>query len=84
MPSEIDFRFNKLPKCPHCSTDFAVWDRDNPLKLDYDDGGRTTFQCQSCFKNFVAVTHVEYRFSTAVSEEAVDDDEFGPQRSEAA
>lgn len=84
MRSDINFRCNRLPKCPHCSNDFMVWDRDNPLSLDYSDGGRTTYKCQSCFKDFVVVTQVEYRFSTAVSAEAADEDEFGPQESETA
>lgn len=79
MQHAIDYQLNKLPKCPHCATTLDVWEGDNPLNLDYQDGGFTTFECKTCFKDFVCVTHVEYRFSTAVSEEAASDEEWGPQ-----
>jgi transposase-like zinc ribbon protein len=75
----LDYWGNKLPKCPHCKVDFEVWSGDHPLGLNYDDGGKTTFECEACRKEFVAVTSIEYTFSTAVSEEAADDDEWGPQ-----
>jgi len=75
----LDYWGNKLPKCPNCKADFEVWSGDNPLSLEYEDGVKTTFECGSCRKEFVTVTHVEYTFSTAVSEEAADDDEWGPQ-----
>lgn len=72
------------PKCPHCGELFDVWFGDNPLTLNYEDGGHTTFECDSCRKEFVCVTAVEYSFSTAVSEEAADDEEWGPQEAEPA
>lgn len=70
---------NDLPKCPFCGMSFPVWDEDNPLTLDYQDGGRTVFQCEYCAKSFVCVTNISYNFSTAVSEEMADDEEWGPQ-----
>lgn len=78
MPHALDYWGNKLPKCPHCTADFQVWSGDNALDLNYEDGGFTTFSCESCSKDFVCVTAVEYTFSTAVSEEAASDDEWGP------
>lgn len=78
MPNEIDYWANDLPKCPHCGTDFQVWRGDNPISLNYEDGGKTTFECASCSKEFVCVTMVKYKFSTAPTEEAADDCEWGP------
>lgn len=78
MPHSLDYWRNKLPKCPHCGTDFQVWEDDNPQALGYDDGDHTTFECASCGKEFVTVTTVEYVFSTAVSDEAASDEEWGP------
>lgn len=83
MPSEFNWWHNNLPKCPHCSADFQVWDGDHPLDLNYDDGGQTTHECTSCGKEFVTVTHVKYVFSTAVSEEAASDEDWGPQEAAA-
>lgn len=80
----IDYWGNKMPKCPHCGTDFPVWDYDNPLSLNYEDGGHTEFECRSCRKPFVCVTQVNYTFSTAVSDEAADDDNWGPQEADVA
>ncbi len=76
--SAIDYWGNDKPKCPHCGTEFDVWDGDNPLSLDYEDDGHTTFECTDCGKAFVTVTHVHYKFSTAISEDAADDGEWGP------
>ena len=84
MPHSLEYWGNKLPKCPHCAADLEVWEGDNPLRLNYDDGGTTTFECGSCGKEFVSVTRVEYTFSTAVSEEAASDEEWGPQEAAAA
>lgn len=83
MANYINYWGNAKPKCPHCDADFDVWGEDNPLSLDYEDGGQTTFQCESCRKDFVCVTRVEYTFSTAVSKEAADDDMWGPQTEDA-
>lgn len=80
----IDYWGNKTPKCPHCDKDLDVWGGDNPNSLNYEDDGHTTFECASCSKEFVCVTHVGYTFSTAVSDEAADDDNWGPQEAEAA
>jgi hypothetical protein len=82
MSHYLDYWHNEKPKCPHCDEDFDVWGGDNPLSLDYEDGGRTAFECQSCQKEFVCVTHVSHTFSTAVSDEAADDDAWGPQEPE--
>lgn len=75
----IEYWGNEKPKCPHCGESFDVWEEDNPLNLNYEDGGSTTFQCGDCLKDFVCVTSVRYVFSTAVSEEAASDEEWGPQ-----
>lgn len=80
----IDYEQNTKPKCPHCGTDFEVWEDDNPCGLNYEDGGHTTFECKSCNKDFVCVTHVRYTFSTAVSDDAASDDEWGPREADAA
>jgi len=84
MKCMIDYWNNDLPKCPHCDADFGVWSDDNPLSLNYEDGGKTDFECTSCGKGFVCVTAVRYKFSTAVSEEDADDDNWGPQEQAAA
>ena len=78
MAHDIDYQLNKLPKCPHCGHDLPVWSDDNPVCLNYEDEGRTTWDCPKCEQTFVSVTRVEYRFDTAVSEEAADNDEWGP------
>jgi hypothetical protein len=78
----IDYWGNDLPKCPHCGTDFQVWKDDNPLNLSYEDDGQSVFDCDSCRKEFVVVTQVQYRFHTAVSEEAADEQQWGPQKLE--
>ena len=83
MTDPIEYWRNDLPKCPHCGSKFEVWDHDHPMSLNYDDGGTTEFSCRSCHKDFVTVTHIEYKFSTAVSEEAASDEEWGPQEAEA-
>lgn len=83
MTNALDYWHETKPRCPHCRERFDVWDGDNPLSLNYQDGGYTTFECTSCRKEFVCVTTVEYSFSTAVSEEAADDEEWGPQAAEA-
>ncbi len=82
MPHYLDYWRETKPKCPHCGERFDVWDGDNPLSLNYEDGGHTTLECASCRKEFVCVTTVEYSFSTAVSEEAADEEEWGPQQTE--
>lgn len=84
MPHELDYWCNKLPKCPHCGADFQVWSEDNPLTLNYEDGGSTEFECSSCRKDFVCVTTVQYEFSTAVSQDAAYEEEWGPQEAEAS
>lgn len=84
MAHYLNYWGNKLPKCPHCAADFEVWSGDRPLALNYEDGGITPFECESCGKEFFSMTRVEYTFSTAVSEEAAEDDEWGPQEAAAA
>lgn len=76
--SELNYMRNTLPKCPHCGENFPVWSEDHPLNLSYEDGGRVTFACESCGKDFICVTDVTYLFSTAVSEVRADDEEWGP------
>lgn len=76
--SRLDYWGNSKPICPHCRAEFDVWGDDNPCSLDYEDGGHTTFECKSCRKEFVLVTKVEYTFSSAVSNEAADDEIWGP------
>lgn len=80
----IDYWGNEKPKCPHCGTDFDVWGDDNPINLSYEDGGQTTFECKSCHEDFCCVTNIKYTFSTAVDEEAADDDQWGPRKADAA
>lgn len=75
----INYWGNEKPKCPHCGEDFDVWDGDHAMSLSYEDSGQTTFECAGCRKDFVCVTMVQYRFHTAVSEEAADDERWGPQ-----
>ena len=75
---------NTKPKCPHCAADFDVWGGDNPLNLSYEEGGQTTFECNACRKDFVCVTGIQYTFSTAVSDEAADDESWGPQQVESS
>ena len=76
---EYDCFRQRLPVCPHCGTEFPVWDDDNPLGLDYDDGAQNEFKCVDCRKTFIAVTEVCYRFHTAVDEEHAADELCGPQ-----
>lgn len=78
MAHYLDFWGNERPKCPHCCADFDVWEGDNPMSLNYEDDGHTTFECASCQKEFVCVTSVHYKFATAVSDEAAYDEEWGP------
>lgn len=78
MAHYIQYWRNDLPKCPHCDADFEVWSGDNPLDINYEDGGSTKLECESCHQGFVCVTAVEYKFSTAVSEDAASDEEWGP------
>lgn len=80
----LDYCCNEKPKCPHCGANFDVWTGDNPLNLSYEDGGQTTFRCASCDKDFCCVTLVKYSFSTAVNDDAADDDRWGPQKADAA
>jgi len=80
----LDYWREPRPRCPHCGVPFEIWSGDNPLDLNYNDGGKTTLECGACEKEFVCVTVVEYSFSTAVSEEAADEEEWGPQQPEAA
>ncbi|MGY4621999.1 transposase-like protein [Bradyrhizobium sp. USDA 4472] len=84
MKHSIDYWSNELPKCPHCDKDFQVWSYDHPVELNYEDGGRTMFECDSCGNEFACVTNVKYTFSTAVSDDAADDEEWGPQEATAA
>ena len=78
MSDSIEYWHNRQPKCPHCGDEFDVWGGDNPQSLSYEDGGQTTFECKGCRKDFVCVTTTNYVFSTAVSEEAADNEEWGP------
>ncbi len=80
--SSIEYWGNDKPKCPHCGEDFDVWENDGALSLNYEDGGQTMYECRSCRKDFVCVTSVRYVFATAVSEEAADDEMWGPQLSD--
>lgn len=80
----LDYWGNEKPKCPHCGTDFGVWENDNPLNLSYEDGGQTMFECGSCGKDFCCVTHVTYKFSTALDDDAADDERWGPAKANAA
>lgn len=80
----LDYTQNPLPKCPHCGTDFEVWEDDNPSCLSYEDGGQTMFECKSCRKDFCCVTCLGYTFSTAVDDTHADDQEWGPQKADAA
>ncbi len=80
----LDYWHEAKPRCPHCGECFEIWENDHPLALNYEDGGRTTFECESCNKPFVCETVVSYVFSTAVSEEAADDDDWGPEQEAAA
>jgi hypothetical protein len=78
MAHDFDYHRNRLPKCPHCGKDFDVWAGDNPQSLNCDDGGFTNFECNACGHEFVTVTFIDYKFSTAVSDEAAEDEEWGP------
>ena len=84
MNHALDYWSQRHPKCPHCDELFPVWEGDNPLSLNYEDGGQTTFKCRDCGKDFVCVTVVSYEFSTAVSEDAASDEKWGPQEADAA
>jgi uncharacterized metal-binding protein YceD (DUF177 family) len=79
---EYDYWRNDKPKCPHCKIDFEVWSEDHPMSLNYEDGGKTTFECERCNKEFVCVTSISYTFSTAISDEAADNEDWGPERAE--
>jgi hypothetical protein len=78
--SDLGYERLMRPRCPHCGEDFHVWDGDNPLALSYEDGGRTEFICDECNEVFTCVTTHRYVFSTAINEDAADDEQWGPQR----
>ncbi len=78
MAHYLNYWGNDKPKCPHCAADFDVWGGDNPLSLSYEEDGQTTFDCEACGKPFVCVTSVQYKFHTAVSEDAANDQQWGP------
>lgn len=80
----LDYWGNDKPKCPHCGADFDVSRGDNALNLSYEDGGQTMFACASCDKDFCCVTHIKYSFSTAVDDDAADDEQWGPRKADAA
>lgn len=84
MSHSIEYWGNEKPKCPHCDADFDVWGGDNAMLISYEDGGNAALECASCHKDFVAVTSLRYVFATAVSEEAADDEEWGPQQKDDA
>ena len=48
------------------------------MLLQEINGGSSVWTCD-CGKDFVAVTTIHYTFSTAVSEEAASDEQWGPQ-----
>lgn len=63
--SKLDFKYNELPKCPHCGEDFDVDDFD--MQNVYEEGEHEEF-CQHCGFEVLISTHVSWRFSTANQE----------------
>lgn len=79
MNSPYEYQYNPSPKCPHCGADYSPSDPDHGL---YQDDEYVDIVCPSCSKEFVCKVHIVFEYSTAVSEEAADDDAWGPRETE--
>ena len=71
-----EYEMNTSPVCPHCEHEFKP---DDYVEGMYDDGAYSDITCPSCDKPYVSVTSVSFYYSTAVSEQAASDDEWGPK-----
>lgn len=77
---DLDYWQQSHPKCPHCEQvqqeylEVAQW----------LDGDVWSIECEDCHKTFWVLTTTSIHFSSAVSEEAASDDEWGPQDETAA
>lgn len=56
------FSFNKMPKCPHCGSDFGV--SENEAWHLYDENGPHDVTCPDCEEDFRVNSHADWRFST--------------------
>jgi len=79
----IDYNYwrEKAPKCPHCG---AVDKMTDPLSDLFQDEAIVHLDCGSCGKDFVVCVNVSFKYSSAVDEDAVSDDHWGPREADAA
>lgn len=62
----LDFSMNKLPKCPHCGTDYDI-DEHGAWEL-YDENFNDDLTCDECNMTFSVSVQAIYRFSTDCQE----------------
>lgn len=79
MAKDIDCERTNEPVCPHCGDVFDLGVDDRSLEISYEDGGYTDCQCSGCRKPFVAITTVQYVYSTAIDEGHASDELWGPR-----
>ena len=58
----LEFSMNKVPKCPHCGSDFDI-DRNEAWRI-YDDNDLHEVDCPVCNEDFTIQSHADWRFST--------------------
>jgi len=81
MPPDYSYYRERLPKCPHCGT---VDRMDDALSDLYVDEAIVSLDCPKCEKEYVVTVSVVPKYTSYVSEDALEADEFGPRKADAA
>ena len=82
MPTEYSYWRAKAPKCPHCGKDDRMEEPQSDL---FEDEAIAQVNCQFCGKDFVVCVSVSvsWKYSSAVDEDAVSHDHWGPRETAA-
>ena len=73
--SDLGYWREAHPKCPHCK---QVQQRYEDA-VHWCDGDTWAITCEDCRKEFWVLTTTKVEFTSYVSEEAAENDEYGPQ-----
>jgi len=77
----FEFEHNSWPICPHCEADYKPDDPDHGL---YQEDECIDIRCPSCSKTYACQPSISFTYSTAVDQDAASNDEWGPQKADAA
>lgn len=78
-PDSLDCWSNENPVCPHCGEMFHLDKHDRAFDVSYEEGGQSEWTCDHCGEDFVSVTEIIYKYSTAIDADHASDEQWGHQ-----